>query len=568
MEAHSKLIALFTARSISKTYLALCVNTPPEGLIDAKLQRHPLSLGVIYARELQKPVLGTVTLRDFCNRDETKIPAYFEVISVIDHHKSHLSTTAVPMALIADAQSSNVLCAEMAFEINDRFGSRGMTNRDIEAQIAELSKNLSSAKHKRLLANLLRRQCVIQETPSHFIHPVRETLEYLHFLYGIFDDTDLLAKVSVRDVTCIVELVNRLKSLSSRREEEILTLSDLPMDALFIRKAAQRILQHPDVYSLYQKIYAAKESAVDAGVRACLQGEDRVFFSDTKEQNSCARVGQTKLFPSNYALFAKEAAALRSHFHTRARAFFEDRTEVDLHVHMVSTIAGASEVFSGAEPIYQHQDELWLWIPFNQSSVQHLKEFLHAFSSSPPLCQEVFNAECVGKESGAYTNILKESFSSIGQISVVDTDALSLMVRKWHLKSTDRFGSRGMTNRDIEAQIAELCVNTPPEGLIDAKLQRHPLRRQEMRTHPTEGKEAKSVCKVLARNPYLSFVEVQLLTGRTHQIRVHLKSVGAPVLGDATYGCPAANKRFHATLVLSQGSNAVSCPLCARGICA
>jgi hypothetical protein len=390
-----------------------------------------LALGVIHARELQKPVLGTVTLRDFCNRDETKIPSYFEVISVIDHHKSHLSTAAVPMALIADAQSSNVLCAEMAFEINDRFGSRGMTSRDIESQIAELSKDLSSAKNKRMLSNLLRRQCVIQEKPSHFIHPTRETLEYLHFLYGIFDDTDLLAKVSVRDLTCIVELVNRLKSLAVKREEEVLTLSDLPLDALFIRKAAQRILQHPDVYSLYQKIYAAKEVAVDASMRACLQGDDRIFFSDTKEQNSCARVGQTKLFPSNYALFSKEAAALRRHFQTRARSFFEDHEEVDLHVHMVSTIAGASEVFSGAEPAYKHQDELWLWIPFNESSVQHLKEFLHAFSSSSALHKQVFTAECVGKEGRAYADLLKESFVSMGQVTVVGTDAVSLVVLKF-----------------------------------------------------------------------------------------------------------------------------------------
>ena len=85
-----------------------------------------IPLGIVHANDLHKPMLGTVTLRDFCNREETKIPSYFEVISVIDHHKSSLQTASAPLAIIADTQSSNVLCAEMAFAINDRFGTGGM----------------------------------------------------------------------------------------------------------------------------------------------------------------------------------------------------------------------------------------------------------------------------------------------------------------------------------------------------------------------------------------------------------------------------------------------------------
>ncbi len=86
-----------------------------------------IPLGVVHSTIYTRPLLGTVTLRDFCNREETKIPSYLEVISVIDHHKSSLNTASAPMAIISDAQSSNVLCAEMAFAINDRFGTGGMT---------------------------------------------------------------------------------------------------------------------------------------------------------------------------------------------------------------------------------------------------------------------------------------------------------------------------------------------------------------------------------------------------------------------------------------------------------
>src|SRR5581483_4849279 len=114
-----------------------------------------IPLGIIQSSDLHKPLLGTVTLRDFCNREETKIPSYFEVISVIDHHKTNLNTTSAPLAIIADTQSSNVLCAEMAFAINDRFSLGGMDKRQIDEQLAQQSKNLSSSQSKRVMGRLI-----------------------------------------------------------------------------------------------------------------------------------------------------------------------------------------------------------------------------------------------------------------------------------------------------------------------------------------------------------------------------------------------------------------------------
>lgn len=133
-----------------------------------------------------------------------------------------------------------------------------------------------------------------------------------------------------------------------------------------------------------------------------------------------------------------------------------------------------------------------------------------------------------------------------GIVHRLDKDTSGLLLAAKTLEAHSKLIAL-FAERNISKTYLALCVNTPPEGLIDTKLQRHPLRRKEMRAHPTEGKEAKSVCKVLACNPHLSLVEVQLLTGRTHQIRVHLKSVGAPVLGDAVYGSLSANKRFGVT---------------------
>ena len=57
-----------------------------------------------------------------------------------------------------------------------------------------------------------------------------------------------------------------------------------------------------------------------------------------------------------------------------------------------------------------------------------------------------------------------------------------------------------------------------------------------------EGQEAETVFRRLARSDEFSLLEAELLTGRTHQIRVHLAHIGHPILGDDKYGDFALNK--------------------------
>jgi 23S rRNA pseudouridine1911/1915/1917 synthase len=75
------------------------------------------------------------------------------------------------------------------------------------------------------------------------------------------------------------------------------------------------------------------------------------------------------------------------------------------------------------------------------------------------------------------------------------------------------------------------------EGRVDAPIGRHPIHRQRMAIRP-EGKGRRAITRfrVLERFVGFTLVEAQLETGRTHQIRVHLASLGHPVVGDATYG--------------------------------
>ncbi|MEA2452537.1 MAG: rRNA synthase [Actinomycetota bacterium] len=78
-------------------------------------------------------------------------------------------------------------------------------------------------------------------------------------------------------------------------------------------------------------------------------------------------------------------------------------------------------------------------------------------------------------------------------------------------------------------------VLASPSGTIEAPIGRHPTRRQQMAV-VSGGRPSVTHYEVLDSGPALSLLEITLETGRTHQIRVHLKHLGHPVMGDRTYG--------------------------------
>lgn len=73
------------------------------------------------------------------------------------------------------------------------------------------------------------------------------------------------------------------------------------------------------------------------------------------------------------------------------------------------------------------------------------------------------------------------------------------------------------------------------EGTIDAPIGRHPIDRKKMAINEKNGKNAVTHYRVLERFGQYTYMEFQLETGRTHQIRVHMASIGHPLLGDTLY---------------------------------
>lgn len=150
-----------------------------------------------------------------------------------------------------------------------------------------------------------------------------------------------------------------------------------------------------------------------------------------------------------------------------------------------------------------------------------------------------------GHRSGTLANFLLHRFPEIagvggpgrpGIVHRLDKDTTGVLIIARSEKAY-RALSKAFAERQVKKTYLAIVHGCPraSEGTVDLAIGRHPRDRKRMTVRP-DGRPARTHYRVRASANRISLLELDLETGRTHQIRVHLKALGNPLVGDPTYG--------------------------------
>ena len=133
-------------------------------------------------------------------------------------------------------------------------------------------------------------------------------------------------------------------------------------------------------------------------------------------------------------------------------------------------------------------------------------------------------------------DILKEKYSEIFTVHRLDKETSGVIVFA-KTESMHKYLSQLFENRETEKYYTGFVTGLLAEknGVVDIPIMEHPVKKGLMTT-AAKGKDSITAYEVLEELGPLSYVQFKIFTGRTHQIRVHMKYLGHPIACDELYG--------------------------------
>ncbi len=252
---------------------------------------------------------------------------------------------------------------------------------------------------------------------------------------------------------------------------------------------------------------------------------------------------------------------LAKHFPNHSRSYFQYLIDEDYVLVNGLPVKKQRKLESGDEVEIQFQMTPPLDLQPEAIDLDILYEDAHLLAVNKPIDMVVHPAP--GATSGTFAHALLHHCKTLnpdeyehlrpGIVHRLDKNTTGVLLaaknRKTHQKLIEQF-----SNREIDKRYLVICAGVPKEGNYEAPIKRHPIHRKQM-TVSQDGKEAITQFTVLARRKGLSLVEAKLITGRTHQIRVHLKDMNCPILGDPTYGSSSLNRKYGANRQMLHASS-------------